>query len=109
MMQKLIGDKIESLRKRGILKFDGSVGSPGKFYKAGNEIHVLIPETIVLKIKTGHFTGRSYLLGITNDTGKTWTFLDVGNMPADVLHRLLPNYNSNLVIPPAEIPVYYED
>lgn len=109
MMQKLISDKVEALRKRGVLKFDGSVGSPGKFYKAGEEIHCLLPESIVLKVANGHYTGRSYLLAITQDKGKTWRFLDVGNMPADVLQKLLPNFNSNLVIPPSGKPMYFAD
>jgi hypothetical protein len=109
MMQKLIGDKIEGLRNRGITKFDGTVGSPGKFYKAGTEIHCLLPESIILKMKKGHYTGSSYLLAITPNKGKSWWFMDVGNMPADVLHKLLPNYNNNLVIPVAGKPVYFVD
>jgi hypothetical protein len=109
MLQKLITDKIEALRKRGVKKFSGEVGSPGKFFKAGTQIHCLIPESIVLKVTGGHYTSRSYLLAVSNDKGKSWTFLDVGNMPADILHRLLPDYNNNLVIPSPSQPVYFAD
>jgi hypothetical protein len=109
MMQKLITDKIESIRKRGITKFDGSVGSPGKFYKAGNQIHCLIPEYIIFKMPKGHYTGQSYLLGVSDDKGKHWKFLDVGNMPPTILHKLLPNFNNSLVIPESGKPVYFAD
>lgn len=108
-MQKLITEKIESLKKQGVMKFDGSIGSPGSFYKAGDQIHCLLPETLVLKTFNGRYIGRSYLLAVSNDKGKSWTFLDVGNMPADVLHRLLPNYNEDLVIPASGKPMFFAD
>ena len=109
MMQKLITDKIESIRKRGITKFDGAVGSPGKFYKAGTQIHCLIPEYIVFKMPKGHYAGESYLLGVSDDKGKNWKFLDVGSMPLAILHKLLPNFNNELVIPQSGKPVYFAD
>ena len=108
-MQKLITEKIESLNKQGVMKFDGSIGSPGAFYKAGTEIHCLLPETLVLKTFNGRYIGRSYLLAVTKDKGKNWTFLDVGNMPADVLHHLLPTYNDELVIPASGKPMFFAD
>lgn len=109
MMQKLITDKIETIRKRGITKFDGSIGSPGKFYKAGNQIHCLIPEFLIFKMPKGHYTGQSYLLGVSDDDGKSWKFMDVGNMPPAILHKLLPNFNNSLVIPESAKPVYFAD
>lgn len=109
LMQKLITDKIEALHKRGIKKFEGSVGSPGKFYHAGDQIHCLIPESVVFRMATGHYTGRSYILGISNDKGKTWSFLDVGSMPPNILYTLLPNFNKNLEIPASGQPMYFPD
>ena len=108
-MQKLITEKIESLKKQGVMKFDGSIGSPSPFYKAGDQIHCLLPETLVLKTFNGRYVGRSYLLAVTKDKGKNWTFLDVGNMPADVLHRLLPTYNDELIIPASGKPMFFAD
>ncbi|MBD1394443.1 hypothetical protein [Mucilaginibacter glaciei] len=109
LMQKLITDKIETLRKRGVTRFDGTVGSPGKFYKAGSQIHCLIPEYIIFKMPKGHYAGQSYLLGVSDDKGKKWKFLDVGSMPPNILHKLLPDFNNELVIPESPKPVYFDD
>jgi hypothetical protein len=57
----------------------------------------------------GRYVGRSYLLAISDNKGKSWTFLDVGKMPADVLHKLLPNYNNDLIIPPSGKPMFFAD
>lgn len=108
-MQKLIVERIESLQKQGVMKFEGSVGSPGPFIKAGNQIHCLLPETLFLKMFTGRYVTQSYLLAISNDKGKSWTFMDVGKMPAEVLHKLLPNYNDELVIPTPGKPMFFPD
>jgi hypothetical protein len=106
-MQKLITERIESLQKQGVISFDGYVDSPGPFYKAGNQLHCLIPETIILKMFNGRYVSRSYLLAISADAGKSWTFMDVGNMPNSVLHKLLPNYNDELVIPAPGKPMFF--
>lgn len=108
-LQKLIVERIEALKKQGVTTFEGLVGSPGPFFKAGNQIHCLVPEILVLKMYNGRYVTRSYLLAISNDKGKSWTFLDVGKMPADVLHKLLPNYNDELVIPTSGKPMFFPD
>ncbi|MBD1367080.1 hypothetical protein IDJ77_24935 [Mucilaginibacter sp. ZT4R22] len=98
-MQQLITERMEELKKQGITSFEGTVGTPGKIYKSGTQLHCLIPEQIILKTAAGRYLARSYLLGVSDDNGESWTFLDVGNMPADVLRRLLPNFNEELKIP----------
>ncbi|WP_454801915.1 hypothetical protein [Mucilaginibacter phyllosphaerae] len=108
-MQKLITERIESLQKQGIIKFDGSVDAPGKFYKAGTHIHCLVPETVILKMFNGHYISRTYLLAISTDQGKSWSFMDVGNMPKDVLYKLLPDYNEDLIIPSSGKPMFFTD
>ena len=108
-LKKLITGRIESLHRQGIIGFDGYVGSPGPFYKAGNQLHCLIPETIILKMFNGRYVTRSYLLAVSADAGKNWAFMDVGNMPGSVLHKILPNYNDELIIPTAGKPMFFAD
>jgi hypothetical protein len=105
-MQKLITEQIKQLKDQGIISFDGSIGSPGRFYKAGAEIHCLLPENIIIRTSAGRYLARSYLLGISNNNGKSWAFLDVGNMPKEVLYRLLPDFNDDLKIPAAVKPEF---
>jgi hypothetical protein len=91
------------------MKFDGSVDAPGKFYKAGTHIHCLVPETVILRMFNGRYVSRTYLLAISTDQGKSWTFMDVGKMPSDVLYKLLPDYNDDLVIPSSGKPMFFTD
>lgn len=104
--QQLITDRMAKLKYQGINKFDGIIGSPGKFLTAGNEIHCLLPEDIFLTTMAGRYKSKSYLLGISKDGGINWTFLDVGNMSPAILHQLLPNFNNDIVIPPPAKPEF---
>ena len=108
-LQKLITDRIAALRTQGVMTFDGSIGSPGPFLKAGSQIHCLVPETLILKIFNGRYVTSTYLLAISNDNGSNWTFMDVGKMPPDILLKIVPNYNTDLRIPLAGKPLFFAD
>lgn len=76
-----------------------SVGSPGKFYKAGNETHCLIPEYTRVKLGNGSIVNRGNLLAITSNKGKKWYFLDLNRNTIALLPKLFPNFNKELIIP----------
>ncbi|OOQ59345.1 hypothetical protein [Mucilaginibacter pedocola] len=99
-LAQLITERMDALKKQGITSFEGTVGKPGKIYKNAGQWYCLLPEEIILRTSIGRYRSKSYLLGVSETKGESWTFLDVGNMPRDVLHRLVPNLNPELVIPP---------
>ena len=82
-----------------------TIGSPGKFYKAGTEIHCLLPETIIMKTSRGLMSAKSNLLAISGDKGKSWTFMDLNQRAISSIKTLFPNFNKNLVIPQPTLPV----
>ena len=89
----------QQLKAQGISFESATVGSPGKFYKAGTEIHCLVPETIMVKTPNGRISAKSNLLAISGDKGKTWTFLDLNSKTISTLPKMFPNFNNNLKIP----------
>lgn len=105
-LHQLIVERMQELKSQGITSINGSIGSPGKFYRSGNELFCLLPEDIIITASAGRYHSKSYLLGVSNDNGKNWTFLDVGSMPVNTLHRLLPNFNNDLKIPPPVKPEF---
>jgi len=108
-MQKLISSRIEGLKKQGVIAFDGYVDSPGKIHDAGGQLHCIIPEVITMKVFNGRYVNRTYLLAISDNNGKNWTFMDVGKMPLSLLQRLVPKYNLDLNIPTAGKPMFFAD
>lgn len=100
-MINLIATGVQQMKKAGITFESVTVGEPGKFYKAGNEIHCLLPENLVMSSPKGRMAMHSHLLAVSGDGGKKWSFLDMNNSTADKVQQLIPNFNPALKIPPA--------
>jgi len=98
-------DAMNGLKTQGISIEKATIGSPGKFYAAGTEIHCLVPETVRLKLSSGHATVQSYILAISADGGKTWSFLDINANSKALIPKLFPNFNPDLKIPDSAPPV----
>ncbi|AMR33778.1 hypothetical protein A0256_21235 [Mucilaginibacter sp. PAMC 26640] len=95
---------INQMKTQGVSFINASVGTPGKFYKAGTEIHCLVPEIINMKTPGGTFAVHSNLLAISKDKGKNWTFLDLNKNTIAQIPKLFPNFNKELVIPEPSMP-----
>jgi len=93
-----MGNKYESIE----------IGKPSQTVKAGNEIHCLIPETIKMQLKDGKMISKSYLLAVTKDKGKNWTFIETALLTNSNIISILPTYNKSLVIPEKEVPQYFK-
>ncbi|MGY4537758.1 hypothetical protein ACVW0P_002177 [Mucilaginibacter sp. UYNi724] len=104
-MLQMMTAGINQMKSQGFAFEKVSVGTPGKFYKAGNEIHCLVPESLVMKTSQGRFATKSNLLCVSSDGGKTWSFLDMNQGTMGSVKTLFPNFNSNLIIPKPEVPV----
>src|ERR1700722_15964819 len=66
---KLMNDKGFTITKY-------EVGEPGNFYSEGGNTFVVIPSTMEMKFPAGKAIQKPYLLGISSDAGKTWSFID---------------------------------
>ena len=76
-----------------------TVVTPGKFYKAGTEIHCLVPESITMQMGTNKLTTNSNLLAVSKDGGKSWSFLDLNKNTISAIPKIFPNFNKELKIP----------
>jgi len=96
---------INQMKAQGFAFEKVTIGQPGKFYKAGTEIHCLIPEQLIMKTARGRMAASSSLLAVSSDGGKNWSFLDMNQGTINSVKQLFPNFNSNLVIPKPAPPV----
>ncbi len=89
----------EDLASMGITIESIVVGEPSEPVIAGDQLHCLIPQTIVIKKPDGTVTSESHLLGVSADQGEHWYFISASDMTTETIKELLPNYNPELVIP----------
>jgi hypothetical protein len=100
-MATMIAGAMQQMKAANVNFESATVGNPGKFYKAGKEIHCLLPETLVMSSPKGKIAMHSHLLAVSGDGGKSWSFLDMNNSTADKVKQLIPNFNPELKIPAA--------
>jgi len=104
-MVSVLTQTMSQMKAQGITFEKATLGTPGKFYKAGSEIHCLVPESITMKSPNGTMLISSNLLAISADGGKNWSFLDVNKSTIPKLSKLFPKFNPALKIPDPKAPV----
>lgn len=92
------------LNRRGMSVSNITVGQPSRLYHQGKELQCILPQRTELLATQGHFAITSALIGISDDNGVTWTFLDTSNKRREDILKLLPQLDPGIVIPPASAP-----
>lgn len=54
------------------------VGEPRDVEKIGREHFAIVPTKMRIKVPDGLLIGEGFMIGISNDGGKNWTFVDSG-------------------------------
>ncbi len=108
-MAEIIEKEIQQLENQGITLVSVKLGTPEKVYKAANELHCLVPQTIVLKLNAGNMAQESFLLAVSQDAGKNWYFVDTAQLTNDSARQLFPAFNQDLKIPAPKEPVFVEE
>jgi hypothetical protein len=99
----------EEMRAQGSSIEDAKIGQPDKPQKIGDWLVSLIPEHIRMKVTGGHLDQDSYLLGISEDDGKHWTFVDVGPMTKESFELAFPELAGKISLPEKRESVFKKD
>ncbi|MFY7900200.1 MAG: hypothetical protein ACOVNY_08445 [Chitinophagaceae bacterium] len=65
----------------------------------GREMQCIIPCVIQTKMQVGKVIATSYLIGISDDSGNNWTFVDAIGRNADDIRKILPNLSKKIIVP----------
>lgn len=102
---KVIETGMRKLRAKGITFKAYKVGDPGEFHREGNNTFVVVPTVLEMSAPGNKLIGKSYLLGISGDGGKTWKFADGAGMDRkEVREKVLPKLPAKLKLPAKEAP-----
>ena len=88
----------EHLAAEGIFIESSEIGDVGVIYEAGQELHCLVAEKIIIQTKEGRFLKNSYLLAISVDKGQNWCFIDCATGKENII-AMFPDFNTNMILP----------
>lgn len=94
---------------KGIILINIRFGEVSKIFKSGNELQCTLPQYSKIKLPNGSAEATSTLIAISADNGNHWTFVDTSNKDMSTIRKLLPHLSKEIVIPPMQTPVRYNN
>ncbi len=102
--------QLKDLDDKGMAIVSINVGEPGPVNNIENLQFSVVPTTIKLKYKDASLVSESFVLGVSNDGGKRWKFVDGAvSDNQEVMKELFPNAADKLQLPPIKEPVISDD
>lgn len=96
---------MDGMKAQGVTVEKATIGEPEKPVKVDTWQVSFVPQTLVLKINDNRIQKDSHLLGISEDEGKKWTFVDVGQMSEEQLAQVFPELKGKVKLPEKKKPV----
>lgn len=105
-MVAFLRQNMKEMQAQGFDLLSVSVDEPKQVIKIGGQIFSILPTTMRAKTPRGVLVGKSFLIGVSDDGGEKWTFVD-GSIGVDEqkLHVLLPAAADKLELPQEQPPV----
>jgi len=98
-MKQLLTDDRSMMEKQSIKYISGAVEEGTDIIKAGDELHCIVSQSIVLEIGGTKVRSYSNLLAASLDGGNNWKFVNLDQHDASSIKVFVPSYNTELIIP----------
>ncbi len=98
-MKKLLEDDRMMMEQQSIKYLSGSIIEGTDIIKAGDELHCIVSQSIVLEIGGTKVKSFSNLLAASLDGGNNWKFVNLDQHDTESIKVFVPSYNTELIIP----------
>lgn len=95
----MIEQQIKSLKEQGVTIDSGIVGEPTAHVKAGKELIAIVPTVMYMTVKEKRIKQESYMIAVSANAGKNWTFVNSSPEDKKMMALLFPNWNPALKLP----------
>ncbi len=103
-MVAAVAKGMKEMEAEGVVVLSSTAGAPTQIVHASGSIYAVLPTTLKVKAQNGVFQTESSMIGISSDSGATWTFIDAGGKDRSELKKLLPDAADKLNLPPEKQP-----
>jgi hypothetical protein len=103
-VEKTIRTGYGQMKEKGITFQSVKIGTPSAPAPYGPVNACLVPQTIIMNMPEGKLKIVSNLVGVSDDSGKTWVFIDTAQLSDDKLAILYPDLAGKLKLPPRQKP-----
>src|SRR5581483_10238949 len=97
------------MKAEGNVIFSMVPGDPTQIETIGEQVFAVLPVTLKIKVDKGTLIGKSFMIGVSNDDGKSWTFVDGSNLDERKMTVLFPTAVGKLKLPTVGPPTLVPD
>jgi len=104
-MVESLTKEMKAMEAEGVFVLSSTAGAPTQIVHVAGSVYAVLPTTLKVKAQDGIFQTESSMIGISADSGATWTFIDAGGKDQSQLRKMLPDAADKLNLPPEKQPV----
>lgn len=93
---------MQKMKNEGFEVLEINYSNPSDFITHGNEIQMTITQELIMNTPTGKTSAEYTLIGISNDNGKNWKFIDTSGKQKDLMLERYPNLSSEIDVKPIQ-------
>jgi hypothetical protein len=111
VVEMIGGRGSEDMKAHGSAVLGAEVSEPKEVVAAGDKQFAIVPMTVRVQVPEGTLRSKGFLFAISEDRGKTWTFIDGGGITKEPgkerekLAQVIPDFPTQLSLPAPESPV----
>jgi hypothetical protein len=98
----------KDMKAKGFAFRSAKVDDPTNLVTAGSDQFVVVPFLLEMKAPGGKLLQKSFVIGVSSDKGKSWSFVN-GDMDIKKVKEFLPNLPEDLKLPEKQKPVFEKD
>ena len=88
-----------STSREGLIYNSADVKSPLKILEHNGELQAVVPVEYTMQLVEKEYTNKTYILAISKDEGKTYTFVNLMQFDDDSLGEFIGNLSPEITIP----------
>ncbi len=96
---------MKQMKAQGVQFQSATIDNPSDVVMKNSELFAIVPFSLVVSVPQGTATQKLFMIATSMDKGRTWTFVDGGNVDPRTLRDLLPNFPPTLKLPARQEPV----
>jgi len=108
-MREILTKNLTGLEQRGLTVVSNEIVSISEPVRAGTELHAIVRSRRTLKAPRGRQIHDTFLIAVSGDDGQSWSFVDGPQLTPNHIKILFPDFNSALVLPRVDAPVFQAD
>ena len=108
-MQSMLAKNLSDLEQRGMAVVSTEIVSISQPLRAGDELHAIVRAKRTVKVPGGRQIQDTFVIAVSADEGKKWTFVDGPQLTPKHIEALFPDFNEALELPVIRPPVFEED